>query len=90
MSTLKEHSVEITEIYSHFFGKNFVKVMVLLTKLLNSWFDKIFFNKSKFFIFPKSAFLTLYFLISTYVVFLQIGELSYLSTKPLDDHGKYF
>ena len=42
--------VEITEI--HFFGKIFVKVTVLLKKLLNSWFDEIFFNvreKSKFF-----------------------------------------
>ena len=27
---------------SHFFGKNFVKVTVLLQKLLNSWFDEIF------------------------------------------------
>ena len=27
---------------SRIFGKNFVKVMVLLSKLLKSWFDKIF------------------------------------------------
>ena len=29
---------------SHFFRKNFVKAMVLLKKLLNSWFDEIFFQ----------------------------------------------
>ena len=33
------------------FGKNFVKVMVILTKLLNNWFDEIF---------PQSAFLTFF------------------------------
>ena len=30
------------------FGKNFVKVTVLLKKLLNKWFDEIFFTESKF------------------------------------------
>ena len=29
---------------SRFFGKNFVKVTVLLKKLLNKWFDEIFFQ----------------------------------------------
>ena len=29
---------------SRFFGKNFVKTTVLLIKLLNSWFDEIFFG----------------------------------------------
>ena len=29
---------------SHIFGKNFVKVTVLLNKLLNKWFDEIFFQ----------------------------------------------
>ena len=29
---------------SRIFGKNFVKVTVLLNKLLNKWFDKIFFQ----------------------------------------------
>ena len=37
---------------SHFFRKNFVKAMVLLKKLLNSWFDEIFFRESKFIILP--------------------------------------
>ena len=36
---------------SHFFDKNFVKVTVLLKKLWNSWFDEIFSDNSKFFIF---------------------------------------
>ena len=36
------------------FWKNFVKVIVLLTKLLNSWFDESFFSGSEFFIFPQS------------------------------------
>ena len=37
-----QHSVKITRIYSHsFFGKNFVKVTLLLKKLLKSWFDEI-------------------------------------------------
>ena len=40
---------------SFFFGKNFVKVMVLLTKLLNSWFYEFLFIESKFFIFPQSG-----------------------------------
>ena len=30
---------------SHFFGKNFVKATVLLKKLLNRWFDEIFFSE---------------------------------------------
>ena len=34
--------MEITEILSRIFGKNFVKVTVLLNKLLKSWFDEIF------------------------------------------------
>ena len=38
-----------------FFGKNFVKVMVLLTKLLNSWFDEKKNGESTFFIFPQCA-----------------------------------
>ena len=33
---------------SRIFGKNFVKVTVLPMKLLNKWFDEIFFGKSKF------------------------------------------
>ena len=32
-----------TEIYSHFFDKNFVKMPALPKNLLNSWFDEIFF-----------------------------------------------
>ena len=37
------HSVEISEIYSHtILHKKFVKVMLLLKKLLNSWFDEFF------------------------------------------------
>ena len=35
------HSVKITEIYSHTFGKNFVKSMFLLKKLLKNWFHEI-------------------------------------------------
>ena len=38
------------------FGRNFVKVAVLLNKLLNSWFDETFLGESKFFIFPHCAF----------------------------------
>ena len=33
-----------TEIYSHFFDKNFVKMPALPKKVLNSWFDEIFFR----------------------------------------------
>ena len=29
---------------THYFGKTFVKATVLLKKLLNSWFDEIFFR----------------------------------------------
>ena len=36
-----------TEIYSHFFGKNFVKATFLLKTLLNSWFDEIFFSLAR-------------------------------------------
>ena len=46
--------VEITEIYSHFFGKNFVKVTFVLKKLLSRWFDEIIFVESNFFILPHS------------------------------------
>ena len=42
------HNVEITEILSHFFRKNFVKALVLLKKLLNRWFDEIFFQWERF------------------------------------------
>ena len=55
-------SVEITEILSHtFFSKNFVKATFLPKKLLNSWFDEIFFGESKFLTFPhwKNAKFTL-------------------------------
>ena len=38
------HSVEITEIISHFFGRNFVKATFSLEKLLQSWFHEIFFR----------------------------------------------
>ena len=48
---LSHRSLEITGILSCIFGKNFVKVTVLLNKLLKSWFDEIFFGESKFFIF---------------------------------------
>ena len=37
---------------SHFFRKNFVKAMDLLMKLLNSWFDEIFFSDREFLVFP--------------------------------------
>ena len=40
---------------SHFFGKNFVKITVLLLRLLNSWFDEIFFGESKFISFSHCA-----------------------------------
>ena len=36
---------------SHFFRKKFVKVTVLLKKLLNSWFDEIFVSVRVFFFF---------------------------------------
>ena len=34
---------------SHIFGKNFVTITHLLNKLLNSWFDEIFFRWARFF-----------------------------------------
>ena len=34
---------------SHFFGKNFVKLTFLLNKLLNRWFDEIFFPWNQLF-----------------------------------------
>ena len=39
--------VEIADILSHFFRKNFVKATVLLKKLLNSWFDEKKFSSSE-------------------------------------------
>ena len=41
------HSVEITEIISHFFGRNFVKAPFSLKKLLKSWFHEIFFRRER-------------------------------------------
>ena len=39
------HSVwKLRNLLSLFFGKNFVKVTLLLKKLLNSWFDDFFFS----------------------------------------------
>ena len=38
---------------SHFFRKNFVKAMVLRKKLLNNWFDEIFFSEREFLVFPQ-------------------------------------
>ena len=38
---LRIHSVEITEIYSQNFGKNFVKVTDLLKNLLNSYIVRV-------------------------------------------------
>ena len=46
------HSVEIKGILSRIFWKNFVKVTVLLNKLLKSWFDEIFFGEREFLVFP--------------------------------------
>ena len=50
-------SIHIVEImYGNFlsiiFGKNFVKLTVLLNKLLKSWFDELFFGEKKFLVFP--------------------------------------
>ena len=52
-SAVQCHSVEITEILSRsrIFGKNFVKVTILL----KSWFDEIFFGESRFLNFPHSV-----------------------------------
>ena len=44
-------SVEIAEILSLFFRKNFVKAIVLPKKLLNSRFNKIFFSDREFLVF---------------------------------------
>ena len=51
-----QSSVEIAEILSHFLRKNFVKTMVLLKKLLKSWFDekKIQYER-EFLVFPHSV-----------------------------------
>ena len=37
---------------SHFFHKNFLKALVLLKKLLNTWLDKFFFSEREFLVFP--------------------------------------
>ena len=51
-----ERISEISTVWNllpQFFGKNYAKVTVLLKKLLNSWFDEIFFfGGSRFFNFP--------------------------------------
>ena len=48
-----EHSGEKREILSHtFFNKNFVKVPVLLKKLLRVGFTKYFFSEREFLVFP--------------------------------------
>ena len=39
-------------VLSRFFHIKFVKAMALLEKLLNSWFDEIFFSEREFLIFP--------------------------------------
>ena len=39
------------DLVSHIFGKNFVKLTVLLRKLQKSWFNEIFFGETKFFVF---------------------------------------
>ena len=44
-----------------FFGKSFVKVTVLLIKLLNSWFDDIFFRETESKIFRQIKFLVVSF-----------------------------
>ena len=38
----QDHSVEFTDIYSHFLDKYYVKATVILQKLLKSWFHKKF------------------------------------------------
>ena len=48
-STVQSHCGNYGNLLSLFFDKNFVKVTILLTKLLNSWFDE---SESKFFVFP--------------------------------------
>ena len=40
--------MKIAEIFPHIFRKKFVKAMVLLKKLLNSWFDEIFWFQLSF------------------------------------------
>ena len=42
------HNVEIPTIYFHTF---LAKISCIVKKLLNSWFDEIFFSESKFFLF---------------------------------------
>ena len=49
----KTHCGNYGNSLTHIFGKNLVKVTVLLMKLLISWFDEIFFSESKSFIFPQ-------------------------------------
>ena len=44
ISQIGIHSENCRNSLSHLFRKNFVKAMVLLKKLLNSWFDEIFFQ----------------------------------------------
>ena len=43
------------DLVSHIFGKNFVKLTVLLRKLQKSWFNEIFFGETKFFVFLHCA-----------------------------------
>ena len=38
-------------LFLHYVRKNFVKAMALLKKLLNSWFDEIFFSEREFLVF---------------------------------------
>ena len=52
--TVIAQCVEIAEI-PHFFCKYFVKAMVLLKKLLNSWFDENFFQWERIYRFPHCA-----------------------------------
>ena len=76
------------------FGKNFVKLTFLLKKLLNSWFDEIFLDESKFFIFPHGEFQTTWKFCQNTNIFLRVlfafVNLPFSSFQPFLPLKEYF
>ena len=62
--------VEITGILWRIFGKNFVKLTVLLNKLLKSWFDEMLLGDREFLVFPHCGVwkLRIFFFLSSHTV----------------------
>ena len=76
MKNLPSHSVEITGILSCIFGKNFVKVTVLLNQLLKSWFDEIFFwwESTLFWVLTKNSVKLTFSLKSYTVIYKSVNQ----------------